>query len=71
MCGQTDNGGRFALEQLEARFGPAQAATLINAWRDNWFTDRDLDNIQSYGFNVLRVPFSWRNLQDAQRQLVP
>ena len=66
MCGQTDNGGRFALEQLEARFGTAQAATLINAWRDNWFTDRDMDNIQSYGFNLIRVPFSWRNLQDAQ-----
>ncbi len=66
MCGQSDNGGRFALEQLEARFGTAQASTLINAWRDNWFTDRDLDNISSYGFNLIRVPFSWRNLQDAQ-----
>ena len=68
MCGQTDNGGRFALEQLEARFGTVQAATLINAWRDNWFTDRDMDNIQSYGFNLIRVPFSWRNLQDAGGQ---
>ncbi len=26
MCGQSDNGGRFALEQLETRFGTAQAA---------------------------------------------
>lgn len=66
MCGQTDSGGRFALEQLEARFGTAQASTLINAWRDNWFTDRDMDNIQNYGFTLIRVPFSWRNLQDAQ-----
>ena len=65
MCGQTDNGGRFALEQLEARFGAVRAATLINAWRDGWFTDRDFDNIRSYGFNLIRVPFSWRNLQDA------
>jgi aryl-phospho-beta-D-glucosidase BglC (GH1 family) len=24
-----------------------------------------MDNIQSYGINVVRVPFSWRNLQDA------
>ena len=65
MCGQSDNSGRFALEELEARFGPAKASKLINAWRDNWFTDRDMDNIRSYGFNLIRVPFSWRNLQDA------
>ena len=65
MCGQSDNSGRFALEQLEARFGAAKAAALINVWRDHWFTDRDMDNIQSYGFNLIRVPFSWRNLQDA------
>ncbi len=24
-----------------------------------------MDNLQSYGFNLIRVPFSWRNLQDA------
>jgi endoglucanase len=66
MCGQTDDGKRHALEQLEARFGPAKAAALMNAWQDNWFTAKDLDLIQSYGFNVIRVPFHYRTLQDAQ-----
>ncbi len=65
MCGQTDDGGRGALEQLEKRFGPEKAATLMNAWQDNWFTAKDLDTIQKWGFNVIRVPFSYRNLQDA------
>ncbi len=69
MTGQTDSGGgnsgRFQLEQLEARFGVDKAAALMNVWRDSWFTDRDMDNISSYGFNLIRVPFSWRNLQDA------
>ncbi len=65
MCGQKDDGGRGALEQLEKRFGPKKAAALMNAWYDHWFTARDLDNIQKWGFNVIRVPFGWRNLQDA------
>ena len=65
MCGQTDDGGRKALEQLETRFGAQKAAELMNAWQDNWFTTADLDVIQKYGCNVLRVPFGYRTLQDA------
>ncbi len=65
MCGQRDGGGRNALEQLEKRFGPEKAATLMNAWQDNWITTGDLDIIQKYGCNLLRVPFSYRTLQDA------
>ena len=64
MCGQSDDGGRKALEQLENRFGPEKAAALMTAWQDNWFTSADLDAIQGYGCNVLRVPFSYRTLQD-------
>jgi aryl-phospho-beta-D-glucosidase BglC (GH1 family) len=66
MCGQTDNGERRALEQLEARFGPAKADALIKAWQDNWFTVDDLDLIQSHGFNLIRIPFHYRTLLDAQ-----
>ena len=70
MCGQRDTSSsvdieRGALEQLEKRFGPEKAATLMNAWYDHWLTTNDLDLIQSWGFNVIRVPFSYRNLQDA------
>src|SRR5579862_9122885 len=65
MCGQTDKGERKALEQLEKRFGPDKAAALMAAWQDNWFTAADLDAIQGYGCNVIRVPFSYRTLQDA------
>ncbi len=65
MCGQSDDGGRKALEQLETRFGPEKAAALMAAWQDNWFTGADLDAIRGYGCNVIRVPFSYRTLQDA------
>jgi aryl-phospho-beta-D-glucosidase BglC (GH1 family) len=37
----------------------------MNAWQDHWITTSDLDVIQKYGCNVLRVPFSYRTLQDA------
>ena len=66
MCGVTDSSdstGRFALETLEGRFGVAAAAVLLDAWRDAWITVTDLDVLQSLNFTLLRVPFSYRNLQ--------
>ncbi len=66
MCGQTDDKGRGALEQLEARFGSDKASRLMDAWQNHWFTEKDLDLIQSWGFNLIRVPFSYRTLQDAE-----
>lgn len=66
MNGQTDNAGRGASEQLEQRFGPQKAAALLKAWQDNWFAAQDLDLIASWGFNLIRVPFGFRNLQDAR-----
>ncbi len=65
MNGQTDDKGRGAIEQLENRFGPEKAAELLKVWQDHWFTAKDLDLIQSWGFNLIRVPFGWRNFQDA------
>ena len=65
MCGQIDKGERKALEELEKRFGLEKAGTLMVAWQDNWFATADMDAIQKYGCNLLRVPFSYRTLQDA------
>ena len=55
--------GRHTLESLEGRFGEPQAARLIEAWRDNWVTAKDLDRIRDAGFNLVRVPISYRTLQ--------
>lgn len=67
MCGITDsvNGDRFAYNSLESRFSPLEVQTLINTWQDNWIQSSDLDSIKSMGFNFVRVPFGWRNLQDS------
>ncbi len=68
MNGVTDandaGGGRLSLESLEARFGEEKADTLIQAWRENFITVNDLDSIKSIGFNMIRVPFGYRNLQN-------
>ncbi|MFN7504967.1 MAG: glycoside hydrolase family 5 protein, partial [Limnobacter sp.] len=56
---------RFALQKLEERFGEAEADRLMNIWQDNWITSADIDRIKALGFNVMRVPFGWRNLQKA------
>ena len=77
MCGFTDSNdtaahsgaaglwGRSTKESLEDRFGVADAGVLENAWEDHWITTQDLDKIRDSGFNVVRVPFSYRTLQHA------
>ena len=77
MCGFSDDrdtreagaseggAGRSAQETLEARFGSARAQTLLDAWRDHWITERDLDQIRGSGFNLVRVPIGYRTLQNA------
>ncbi len=77
MCGFVDSkdtkeatgsaglAGRSALDSLEDRFGPEKAAALMNTWQDHWITARDLDQIQNAGFNLIRIPISYRTLQHA------
>lgn len=77
MCGITDSrdtreagespggAGRFTQETLEARFGEDRAKQLQDAWLDHWITAKDLDDIRDAGFNLIRVPISYRTLQHA------
>lgn len=55
--------GRSTEEHLEERFGRAKTEALMNVWRANWLTRRDLDLIRDWGFNSVRVPISYRTLQ--------
>lgn len=66
MCGITDESGsadRFSQTTLENRFGVDRTHALLNVWYDNWLVSSDWDNIASLGFNVVRLPFGFRNLQ--------
>lgn len=71
MCGisdSTDPGGRSARQTLESLYPESQVIQLLNIWEDNWITAADIDTIKSLGFNLLRVPFGWRNLQYQNQQ---
>lgn len=55
------------VEILASRFGPAEAARLIEVHRANWITPRDMDVIRSFGFNTVRLPFHYSLLEDDAR----
>jgi endoglucanase len=63
--GSTGTPGRSTMESLEDRFGQQKAAELMNVWQDHWITASDLDQIRDGGFNLIRVPISYRTLQHA------
>ncbi|KAK8850382.1 hypothetical protein IAR55_004300 [Kwoniella newhampshirensis] len=67
MCGITDNQSpdRFPMTTLTNRFGNDKAMTLWETWISNWLTETDFDYLQEIGFNVIRLPFSFRSVQNA------
>jgi endoglucanase len=47
--------------------GPERAAAFWDAYMDNYFTEKDVARIRELGFNHVRLPFSYRQLEsDAQ-----
>lgn len=67
MCGIEDGSdaasGRFVLETFRERFGAYDALQLIKTWQDNFITAEDFKRVKAMGFNFIRIPFSYRNLQ--------
>ena len=51
---------------LRQRFGDEKAERLIAQYREGWITPRDFEQIKAYGFNVVRLPFDYRLIQDEQ-----
>ena len=47
------------IQELDARFGVATEQSLIKTYQQSWITAKDLDDIRSAGFNVVRVPVWW------------
>ena len=46
-------------QNLVDRFGEQRAWELMDLYRENWMRPRDFEIISSFGFNVVRVPFSY------------
>ena len=56
---------QFAFEaNLRERFGEAEKDRLMEVYREHWITPRDFEIIRSFGFNVIRLPFNYRLLED-------
>jgi glucan 1,3-beta-glucosidase len=69
--GQTPPADQWSLEQLlTKRFGYAEDLRLMNLFRRSWMTERDWQNIQSYHFNLVRIPFNYRLLEDDDHPMV-
>lgn len=49
---------------LESRFGKAKALELIDIYESAFWTEKDFDNVKAYGFNCIRLPFAYFNLED-------
>lgn len=49
---------------LRKRFGDDKAEKLFGLYRQGWITPRDFEQIKAYGFNVVRLPFDYRLIQD-------
>ena len=67
MFGQGGNGvtDQCTLEnKLTERFGLAEKDRLIKLYRDSWITERDWDQMQAFGFNIVRLPILWSVIED-------
>ena len=67
MMGQGGNGvhDQCTLEaKLTERFGYDEKERLIKLFRDNWIKERDWDQLQSFGFNIVRLPILWSVIED-------
>ncbi|RYZ27449.1 MAG: endoglucanase, partial [Sphingobacteriales bacterium] len=67
MMGQGGNGvtDQCTLEnKLTERFGYDEKERLIKLFRDSWLTERDWDQLQAFGFNVVRLPILWSAIED-------
>ncbi len=57
------------IRELTERFGEEEADRLMEIYRENFFTEADLDYCKSLGMNCLRLPIWYRTLTDENGNL--
>ncbi len=50
------------VQTLNERFGRDEAERLLDLYRANWITPREMDVVRSCGFNAVRLPFDYELL---------
>jgi glucan 1,3-beta-glucosidase len=64
--GQNYHDQAHLFRTLQQRFGQERFDHLFQLYRDGYIGPRDFELIKSFGFNVARVPFDYRLLQEDQ-----
>lgn len=57
------------VDLLARRFGLEETRRLLDVYREYFIAERDFDLIRSFNFNVVRVPFDYRLLEDDARPM--
>lgn len=66
MC-PTDMTDELSLiKTLNDRFGESGASELLEVYRQNFWTDKDFDNIKDLGFNLIRLPLIYTDFYDSE-----
>lgn len=69
MCPTSLDDHLRMIQTLTARFGYEKSMALIEVYESNWWTEKDFDNVKSLGFNLIRLPFAYFNLEDENGEL--
>ena len=57
--------GQYELEKaLASKHGSEKTKELFETYRDNWWREEDFKNVASIGFNLIRLPFGWKDVAD-------
>lgn len=57
------------LETLRSRFGYERAKELTDIYEASFWREEDFDNVKALGFNAIRLPFAYFNLEDENGEL--
>jgi hypothetical protein len=69
MCPTNSMDQKTTIATLTERFGKEKAEELIKVYEQNWWQEKDFDNIKDLKFNVIRLPISYFNLLDEEGKL--
>lgn len=67
-----EESGMFELwDALESSLGAEATEEAFELYRAKWWTEADFDNVKALGLNSIRLPFSWRDLENTDGTLKP
>ncbi len=67
----TTESGQYELEKAIAeRYGEEKTNRLFDALKDSWWAEKDFSRIAGIGFNMIRLPFGWKDLSDENGALI-